>query len=57
MDVGHVEDVLKVHAASIFRVHYPEDGGNKYSKILATLPTSTQCQERSKTKSVSTWCS
>jgi hypothetical protein len=29
VDVGSIADVLKVHPASIFRVH-PEDGGSIY---------------------------
>jgi hypothetical protein len=37
-----------------FRVQYPEDGSNKYSKTLATLSTSTQWKERPKAKSAST---
>lgn len=54
VDVGRVGDISKVHAATTFRVQYPEDGDNKYSKTLATLSTSTQWKERPKAKSTST---
>jgi hypothetical protein len=53
VDVSHVADVSKVHAASNFRVQNPEDEGNKYSKTSATLSTPTWSKEGPKTKSTS----
>jgi hypothetical protein len=52
VDVGHIANVSKVHAASNFRVQNPKDDGNKYSKT-STRSTSTWSKEEPKTKSTS----